>query len=114
MQNSGGERKILDKPKQIARQIPITPTTLKKLEIPVKIPVTPTVVMTQNKGTIYLIKMCDTNQRCIYKIGKTINLDARFKSYHYYDILALHRSLELDYDEIELIKIFNFCNFIRI
>ena len=33
------------------------------------------------KGYIYLIKMCDTNHRTIYKIGKSTNFDKRLNNY---------------------------------
>lgn len=62
--------------------------------------------MSNQNGTIYLTKFCDTNGKCIYKIGKTINVANRFRSYHYSDMLFLSKSTDLDNDERELIKIF--------
>jgi hypothetical protein len=58
-------------------------------------------------GTIYLLKMCDTSGRCIYKVGKSINFDNRFKNYNYADILTLVKSNNIDEDEKQIIKIFN-------
>ena len=43
-------------------------------------------------GIIYLLKMCDTNNKCIYKVGRTINFENRLKNYNYCDILTLIRS----------------------
>ena len=61
----------------------------------------------KNKGYIYLIKMCDTKNRTIYKIGKSINFYRRYKGYSYADILIFIISNDIDNDEIEIIKIFN-------
>ena len=61
----------------------------------------------KNKGYIYLIKMCDTKNRTIYKIGKSINFYRRYKGYNYAEILTFIISNDMDNDEIEIIKIFN-------
>ena len=58
------------------------------------------------KGYIYLIKMCDTNYRTIYKIGKSANFDKRIKNYNYVEILNFIRSDNIDNDEKEIITIF--------
>jgi len=60
-----------------------------------------------NKSYIYLIKICDTNYRVIYKIGRSNNLDKRIHSYHYFEILNFIRSNDINNDEKQLIKIFN-------
>jgi hypothetical protein len=65
------------------------------------------VIVKSNEGTIYLLKMCDTSGRCIYKVGKSINFDNRYKNYNYADILTLVKSTNIDDDEKEIIKIFN-------
>ena len=59
------------------------------------------------EGTIYLLKMCDTSGKCIYKVGKSINFDNRYKNYNYADILTLVKSSNIDIDEKNIIKIFN-------
>ena len=59
------------------------------------------------KGYIYLIKMCDTNYRTIYKIGKSTNFDKRIKNYNYIEILNFIISDDINNDENEIIKIFN-------
>ena len=58
------------------------------------------------KGQIYLIKMCDTNNRTIYKIGRTNNFYERNNSYLFAEILNVIRSDNIAYDESEIIKIF--------
>ncbi len=58
------------------------------------------------KGQIYLIKMCDTNNRIIYKIGRTNNFYERNNSYLFAEILNVIRSDNIAYDESEIIKIF--------
>jgi hypothetical protein len=60
-----------------------------------------------SKGYIYLIKMCDTNYRTIYKIGKSTNFDKRIKNYNYIEILNFIISDDINNDENEIIKIFN-------
>ena len=41
------------------------------------------------KGYIYLLKLGDTNNRIIYKVGKSINFYKRYKEYNYAVILHL-------------------------
>ena len=59
------------------------------------------------KGYIYLLKISDTNNRIIYKPGKTINFYKRFKKYYYAEILNFIVSDDITTDENEIIKIFN-------
>ena len=62
------------------------------------------------KGYIYLLKMCDTLNRTIYKVGKSINFYKRFKSYHYAEIITFIISEDIHNDEKQIIKKFNkFC-----
>lgn len=58
-------------------------------------------------GIIYLLKMCDTSNKCIYKVGRTINFDNRLKNYNYCDILTLIRSNNIVEDEKQIINKFN-------
>jgi hypothetical protein len=60
-----------------------------------------------NTGHIYLLKMCDTNHRIIYKIGKSINFYKRYKRYHYADIVILINSDDITTDKIEIKKLFH-------
>lgn len=57
-------------------------------------------------GNIYLIKLCDTLGRCIYKVGKSQNIENRIKSYNYCEILVLIKSDNIENDESNIIKIF--------
>jgi hypothetical protein len=59
------------------------------------------------EGYIYLLKMCDTNRRIIYKPGKSINFYKRFKKYYYAEILTFIVSDDITKDENEIIKLFN-------
>lgn len=59
------------------------------------------------KGCIYLLKLCDTNQRIIYKVGKSINFYKRFSKYNYAEILMFITSDDITQDENEIINIFN-------
>ena len=59
------------------------------------------------KGFIYLIKMCDTNHRIIYKVGKSINFYKRYKGYNYAEILTFIISDDITNDEDEIINIFS-------
>jgi hypothetical protein len=64
--------------------------------------------MSENiKGYIYLLKMCDTNNRIIYKPGKSINFYKRYKEYNYAEILIFIISDDITKDENEIIKLFN-------
>lgn len=58
------------------------------------------------KGHIYLLKMCDTNNRIIYKPGKSVNFYKRFKKYYYAKILTFISSNDINKDENEIIKLF--------
>jgi hypothetical protein len=55
------------------------------------------------KGHIYLLKMCDTNHRIIYKPGKSVNFYKRFKKYYYAKILTFISSNDINKDENEII-----------
>ena len=59
------------------------------------------------KGYIYLLKMCDTSHRTIYKPGKSVNFYKRYKEYNYAEILTFIISDDITKDENEIIKIFN-------
>jgi hypothetical protein len=59
------------------------------------------------KGYIYLLKMCDTSHRTIYKPGKSVNFYKRYKEYNYAKILTFIISDDITKDENEIIKIFN-------
>ena len=59
------------------------------------------------EGYIYLLKMCDTNRRIIYKPGKSINFYKRYKEYNYAKILTFIVSDDITKDENEIIKLFN-------
>ena len=59
------------------------------------------------EGYIYLLKMCDTNNRIIYKPGKSVNFYKRFKKYYYAKILTFIVSDDITKDENEIIKLFN-------
>jgi len=59
------------------------------------------------KGYIYLLKMCDTNHRIIYKPGKSVNFYKRYKEYYYAEILTFISSNDINKDEDEIIKLFN-------
>ena len=65
--------------------------------------------MTKIKGYIYLLKMCDTLKRIIYKVGKSINFYNRFKNYNYAEIITFIISDDINNDEKQIIKIFNEC-----
>ena len=58
------------------------------------------------KGHIYLLKMCDTKHRIIYKPGKSVNFYKRFKKYYYAKILTFISSNDINKDENEIIKLF--------
>lgn len=58
------------------------------------------------KGYIYLLKLCDTDQRIIYKVGKTINFYKRYKKYNYAEILIFINTNDITNDENEIINIF--------
>ncbi len=57
-------------------------------------------------GHIYLVIIYGENYK-IYKIGKSIQIDIRIKSYNCSKPLNITNSNDIDYDESELIKIFN-------
>jgi hypothetical protein len=57
------------------------------------------------EGYIYLIKMCDTNNRTIYKVGRTIDFYRRYNDYNYAKILNFCISSNIDNDEYEIIKL---------
>jgi len=59
------------------------------------------------KGHIYLLKLCDTKNRIIYKPGKSINFKQRYKAYYYAEILKFCISDDITKDENEIIKLFN-------
>ena len=59
------------------------------------------------KGYIYLLKVGDTKNRIIYKVGKSINFYKRYKEYNYAEILTFIISDDIDNDELEIIKLFN-------
>jgi len=59
------------------------------------------------KGYIYLLKMCDTNNLIIYKVGKSINFYQRYKGYNFAVILIFIDSDDIDKDETDIIKLFN-------
>ena len=59
------------------------------------------------KGYIYLLKMCDTNHRIIYKPGKSVNFYKRYKEYNYAEILTFIVSDDITKDENEIIRLFN-------
>jgi len=59
------------------------------------------------KGYIYLLKVGDTKNRIIYKVGKSINFYKRYKEYNYAEILTFIISNDIDNDELEIIKLFN-------
>ena len=59
------------------------------------------------KGHIYLLKMCDTNHRIIYKPGKSVNFYKRYKEYNYAKILTFIVSDDITKDENEIIRLFN-------
>ena len=63
--------------------------------------------MVAQKGQIYLIKLCDTDKRTIYKIGRSKNFMKRLKNYNYYEIISIIKSTDTINDEREIIKIFN-------
>ena len=63
--------------------------------------------MVAQKGQIYLIKLCDTDKRTIYKIGRSKNFMKRLKNYNYYEIISIIKSTDIIYDERKIIKIFN-------
>ena len=58
------------------------------------------------KGYIYLLKMCDTKRRIIYKPGKSINFYKRFQNYNFAEILIFIASNNITHDENEIIKLF--------
>ena len=58
------------------------------------------------EGYIYLLKMCDTNHRIIYKPGKSVNFYKRYKEYYYAKILTFIVSDDITKDENEIIKLF--------
>ena len=58
-------------------------------------------------GHIYLVNMADLIKNVYYKIGKSINVDKRIKKYDYANIVSIVKSDNIDYDESELLKIFN-------
>ena len=58
------------------------------------------------QGYIYLIKMCDTDNLIIYKIGKSINFYKRFQKYDFAKILIFINSDDITNDEYEIIKLF--------
>lgn len=58
------------------------------------------------EGYIYLLKLCDTNRRIIYKPGKSINFYKRYKEYNYAKILTFIVSDDITKDENEIIKLF--------
>lgn len=64
-------------------------------------------VAAMTEGTIYLLKMCDTTGKIIYKVGKSKNFDKRFNNYNYCDILTLVKSVDIDNDEKAIIACFN-------
>ena len=57
-------------------------------------------------GHIYLIKLCDTSGRCIYKVGKSEKFNCRLQNYNYYEILQLIKSFDISEDESNIINIF--------
>ena len=59
------------------------------------------------EGFIYLLKMFNTNNIIIYKIGKSINFFKRYKKYDYAKILMFISSNDITKDETEIIKLFN-------
>ena len=59
------------------------------------------------RGYIYLLKLCDTNHRIIYKPGKCINFYKRYKKYNYAEILTFIVSDNITNDENEILNIFN-------
>ena len=63
--------------------------------------------MATQTGQIYLIKLCDTDKRTIYKIGRSENFMKRLKNYNYYEIISIIKSTDIIYDERKIIKIFN-------
>ena len=58
------------------------------------------------EGHIYLVNMADLKNNIYYKIGKSINVDKRLKSYDYANIVSIMKSDNIDFDESKLIKIF--------
>jgi hypothetical protein len=59
------------------------------------------------KGHIYLLKLCDTKHRIIYKPGKSVNFYKRYKEYNYAKILTFIVSDDITKDENEIISLFN-------
>jgi hypothetical protein len=60
-----------------------------------------------SKGHIYLVNMADLINNVYYKIGKSININKRIKKYDYGNIINFMKSDNIDYDESQLLKIFN-------
>ena len=58
------------------------------------------------KGYIYLLKMCDTSHRTIYKPGKSVNFYKRYKEYNYAKILTFIISDDINKDKNEIINLF--------
>ena len=59
--------------------------------------------MTKQTGQIYLIKLCDTKNRIIYKIGRSENFMKRLKAYNYYEIISIIKSTDIINDEKKLL-----------
>jgi len=63
------------------------------------------------EGYIYLIKMCDTNNRTIYKVGRTIDFYRRYNDYNYAKLLCVINSKNIINDKHNIVNLFN-VNFI--
>lgn len=64
------------------------------------------IYLKMKSGHIYLIKLCDTSGRCIYKVGKSEKFNCRLQNYNYYEILQLIKSFDISEDESNIINIF--------
>ena len=58
-------------------------------------------------GQIYLILMCNTLKDYIYKVGRSINFYDRNRHHHFSNLLNVIHSDDMEYDESEILKIFN-------
>ena len=58
-------------------------------------------------GEIYLLKFIDTEDKIIYKIGKTCDFKKRLRQYSFPQALITYNSIDINTDESNLIKLFN-------